>query len=750
MNVKIEILEISPRIKYLKNNTSEVLSISLQYGKNSSKILDLEKAIKEQQKINLLINPNTIIKLILLRNNSNIIGMSEFIASSGTKWLNLKEYRNSNNNDNLLTISSLNIKNENSNEKNTVENYTNLNSNEKNNNLLYTSIKNSTIDISSSILKTNIKTTLNFAESFANNIKIKILMKIDSKNKKIFNKNVSSKSPMTITRGNTKINYTMSDKNETNYQENHKKNSMKNIKQRINKSNNIISDNSFRSKKNLKTNSTSAIKLSLKKIINSKISINLIDTTLNSNQKSKSRSKIKNIKDSHDKSLGEHKKQKTQYNFYNKKPYIIDENEKNNNINQNNNNTITNETTNKKIEDLIIDNNFKDKLKSDEIINPSSFNFGSSQTITANNSLLKTSFQKDSDKINPITNNDNLKEIPSPFYHFNILNIEKNCNNKNINNDSLPLFNNKNEKNENNNESISFNYSKSFNENEIINNYETIKNDVIIYYTKEYLNSISNDMLLLELKIIVEKIFQLKMEYQNQYKLIFKNYITHKNLIKLTEKKYINIAKKINKLQMKKIFFIFQNNNSIIFNSGLSQFLQTGKSILNDNEFNIWNNLFNNKLPKNEKNGDKKSKLIELFLLICDKNVNGLNSLSKRYFLDLKRRNNNNNSNNINTNNTNNINVNKIKNDLEQNKSDINSLVTIQNINNDNCIEKDRFSNNSNKSKTVKNNLKLKKFYENNKIPNRVENKMKTKDYLYLNSKSSEKRTKKDKSINKI
>ena len=750
MNVKIEILEISPRIKYLKNNTSEVLSISLQYGKNSSKILDLEKAIKEQQKINLLINPNTIIKLILLRNNSNIIGMSEFIASSGTKWLNLKEYRNSNNNDNLLTISSLNIKNENSNEKNTVENYTNLNSNEKNNNLLYTSIKNSTIDISSSILKTNIKTTLNFAESFANNIKIKVLMKIDSKNKKIFNKNVSSKSPMTITRGNTKINYTMSDKNETNYQENHKKNSMKNIKQRINKSNNIISDNSFRSKKNLKTNSTSAIKLSLKKIINSKISINLIDTTLNSNQKSKSRSKIKNIKDSHDKSLGEHKKQKTQYNFYNKKPYIIDENEKNNNINQNNNNTITNETTNKKIEDLIIDNNFKDKLKSDEIINPSSFNFGSSQTITANNSLLKTSFQKDSDKINPITNNDNLKEIPSPFYHFNILNIEKNCNNKNINNDSLPLFNNKNEKNENNNESISFNYSKSFNENEIINNYETIKNDVIIYYTKEYLNSISNDMLLLELKIIVEKIFQLKMEYQNQYKLIFKNYITHKNLIKLTEKKYINIAKKINKLQMKKIFFIFQNNNSIIFNSGLSQFLQTGKSILNDNEFNIWNNLFNNKLPKNEKNGDKKSKLIELFLLICDKNVNGLNSLSKRYFLDLKRRNNNNNSNNINTNNTNNINVNKIKNDLEQNKSDINSLVTIQNINNDNCIEKDRFSNNSNKSKTVKNNLKLKKFYENTKIPNRVENKMKTKDYLYLNSKSSEKRTKKDKSINKI
>ena len=750
MNVKIEILEISPRIKYLKNNTSEVLSISLQYGKNSSKILDLEKAIKEQQKINLLINPNTIIKLILLRNNSNIIGMSEFIASSGTKWLNLKEYRNSNNNDNLLTISSLNIKNENSNEKNTVENYTNLNSNEKNNNLLYTSIKNSTIDISSSILKTNIKTTLNFAESFANNIKIKVLMKIDSKNKKIFNKNVSSKSPMTITRGNTKINYTMSDKNETNYQENHKKNSMKNIKQRINKSNNIISDNSFRSKKNLKTNSTSAIKLSLKKIINSKISINLIDTTLNSNQKSKSRSKIKNIKDSHDKSLGEHKKQKTQYNFYNKKPYIIDENEKNNNINQNNNNTITNETTNKKIEDLIIDNNFKDKLKSDEIINPSSFNFGSSQTITANNSLLKTSFQKDSDKINPITNNDNLKEIPSPFYHFNILNIEKNCNNKTINNDSLPLFNNKNEKNENNNESISFNYSKSFNENEIINNYETIKNDVIIYYTKEYLNSISNDMLLLELKIIVEKIFQLKMEYQNQYKLIFKNYITHKNLIKLTEKKYINIAKKINKLQMKKIFFIFQNNNSIIFNSGLSQFLQTGKSILNDNEFNIWNNLFNNKLPKNEKNGDKKSKLIELFLLICDKNVNGLNSLSKRYFLDLKRRNNNNNSNNINTNNTNNINVNKIKNDLEQNKSDINSLVTIQNINNDNCIEKDRFSNNSNKSKTVKNNLKLKKFYENTKIPNRVENKLKTKDYLYLNSKSSEKRTKKDKSINKI
>ena len=73
MNVYIEILEISPRIKYIKNNPTETLSLLLNSGSNSLKINDLEKAIKEQQKINLLISPRSAIKLSLIRNNTTVI-----------------------------------------------------------------------------------------------------------------------------------------------------------------------------------------------------------------------------------------------------------------------------------------------------------------------------------------------------------------------------------------------------------------------------------------------------------------------------------------------------------------------------------------------------------------------------------------------------------------------------------------------------------------------------------------------------
>ena len=109
MNVKIEFFLILPRIKYLKTNPSEIISISLHSGKNVSKIYDLEKAIKDQQKTNLTIHPNNTIKLSLIKNNSNIMGMAEFSPSNETKWLNIKEYRNICSNENLLTISSANI-----------------------------------------------------------------------------------------------------------------------------------------------------------------------------------------------------------------------------------------------------------------------------------------------------------------------------------------------------------------------------------------------------------------------------------------------------------------------------------------------------------------------------------------------------------------------------------------------------------------------------------------------------------------
>jgi hypothetical protein len=730
MNVNIEILEISPRVKYLKNNPSDILSVSLHSGKNISKIPDLEKAIKELQKINLIINAKNTIKLTLIRNNSTIIGITEFTPTNETKWLNLKEYKTISNYENMLTISSHKVKK---------DNLFTESSHEKISNYYLNTIKNTTIEANSSIQKYNKKSTINFGDACLNNIKIKILMKIDSKSKKKINKNLSLKTASSLNRGSSQIILNVCDKNRTinKNTDNNNNISMKDINEITHKDSNVIKDNSLKLKKKLKNaKSTSSIKLSLNQFTpnSNKFSLNAIYANINSNNKKKLN------KNSDNKSLVD-RKQKTQYNFNTKKSYLKDENEKNIIINQNYyNNTITFETNNKKIEDLIIDNNFKDKLKSDEIINPSNFHIANNKTIEANNInidndiLLKASYQKNLNEINPI-NRELLKEIS--FNNLNLLNKEENNeiklkgkkNNSSLNVPSMNydyyLYNNT-DKNRNN--KYSLNALISYHDDEMIKNFERIKNDTIIYYTKEYLNSIHDDVLLLELNLIIDKILNLKFEYQKEYKFFLNNYIYCKKYIKYRQQKYINIMKKNNKLQIKKARFNFNNNNYTLFNPEKEKLFLSPKTILDNNETNIWDNLLNNKIIQ-KINDTKKNKMNNLFLFICEKNINSLNSLTKKYYLDIKNKIDNNNSNN---NNNKNIKV--------MPSSELTSLITIQNINNENEKDENIRTLNSFTSKTIKNNLKTKKFYQNLKTTNRDENKKIQKNNLFLNSKSTEKK----------
>ena len=709
MNVKIEILDISPKASHLKNNQAETISMLIKYEKNVLKY-DLEKVLKDQQKISVLINPNNIIKLILLRDNSRILGLTDFYPSYGTRWLNIKGTKNIQNIENSLALSCENIK---------TENFIDKNNNTEN----YNTIKNNIIDISTSFAKGNTKSSINIPDPFINNnnirIKIKTSMKNKSKNKTNIKKNTYSKSPATLTRGRSNIIINPSVKNYTT-NKHHKNNhaSMKNIKEKIDM------DNLLRIKKNLKnTNSSSSIKLSLNQIINEndKISLNVKDTILNSNKNYKSKSKIKKVKDN-EMSLNEQQKQKTQNNFYVRKPIMSLENEKNENNRNNNyyNNTITIETNNKKIEDLIIDNNFKDKLKLDEIINPSSFNLGNSQTISVydknnDNSILKSSQDKNINFVN--------KEISKSISSLNNINIlnDENMNKNNCSKISSEIKNN------------SSNYSISSDENELMNNFETLKNDVIIYYTKEYLKSINDDMLLLEVILIIEKILQLKFEYQKQYKTLFIKFKKYKNNMIITKKKSINIIKKNNKLQLIKNSLEFKKNNINLFISGNKQYLSSQKQLLDNKDADICNNLLKNKIS-DESEIIKKDKIINLFIDICEKNVNSLNSLTKRYYTDLKKKNESKNKNKV---------------EQQQLQTNTNSLVTIPNSNNNN--EKAKGSSSSAKSHILKNNkFKIRKFNENIKTISN-ENKLRIKNNFYMDSKSSEKkRPRFDKFLNKI
>ena len=717
MNVKIEFLEISPRIKYLKTNPSEIISISLHTGNNNPKIFDLEKAIKEQQKINLLVISTNTIKLSLLKNNSNIIGTVEFSPSTGTKWLNIKECKNISNNENVLTTSSHKMKIENINDINNTNYY------------YFTTIKNNTIENNSSLKKYNTKSIISFPDAcINNNIKLKISMKIyhhhnksNKSNKKAI-KNNSINSQSTLTRGSSQIILYLPERNSTINRSSKNKNiSMSNINDKITP-NYIITDNSLRLKKKLKNaKSTSSIKLSINNIMNdnkNKLSLNTIYTTINSNNKNK----IKKAKEN--KSLID-QKQKTLYNFNPKKSYMNEENEKNNYFLNNNNyynNTINIESNNKKIEDLIIDNNFKNKLKTDEIINP----------INPSNSILKTTttFQNNINKKCPI---DGDKLSNNHISSINKVNTKKN-------NSSISVPDIKNDYNlidgitkmNNYKDIVLSSFLVSIEDNEFVKNFESIKNDVIIYYTKEYLNSIKDDMISLELKLLIEKILQLKFEYQKQIKYLFQNFINFKKDLKYLHENHIGVVKKNNKLQSKKMNNLFINNNLNIILLGNKQYLSAEKTIIDKNE----KSLINNSLKKNEnKHNDninnKKHKLIPIFIFICGKNINNLNSLTKRYYFEIKNKNQRN----------------KVEDISEMCNSELSALITLQNINsNDKDKDKDKEDNNDLfNTKTIKADIKAKKYYENIKTTNKGNNKKKTKYNLFFNSKSTDKKSKKKK-----
>ena len=724
MNLKFEILEISPRIKYLKCNQTDIISVLLHSGKNITKIYDIEKSIKEKQKNNLLINRNNLLKLTLIRNNTNILGVTEFSPSNEIKWLNL--HKDLYSNDNLLTISSHKIKSNNLNnyQENSIEKYNNY----------YLNTNTNTIDLSCNIKQpSNLKATINYADAYINSIKIKVSMKINSIPK--INKNISIKTATSLTRGGSQILLNISDKNRTINKNIPIKNQNDKMTQNI---------NSMQLKKKLKNvKSSSSIKIPFNNFIRTnKFSLNTLYANINSNNKSKIG------KNNNNQSLLD-KKQKTQYNFTNKKSYLIDENEKTNIINPSfNNNTITFENNNKKIEDLIIDNNFKNKLKSDEIINPDNYHMTTNQTIELYNSkndksLSKTNYTKSHSRISTIKREIS-KEITS-FYNYEFLSKENSeikvrakKRNASMNipdvNYNFPLFNgiSKIKKNKSISSTNCDTFNK-YNDDDSMKYFEKIKNDIIFYYTKEYLNSLNRDGLLLELNLFIEKIFNLKIEYQNQYNLLFNSFINHRKYIKLTQKKSIIVNKKNNKLQSKKLNNIYLNDNIKLFSPGYKQFVSSGKLLFKNNEFDIWGNFIN--LNSSNLEDIKKTKMNNLFLKICERNINNLNSLSRRYYLDIKQKKEHQN------------------NDSKEKKlSELSVLVTIQN-NNNHEIDKEENNqaiNNLYNTKTSKNIKKSKKFYQNLKTTTRDDRKNQ-KYSIFLNSKSTEKKKiKKEKFPNKI
>ena len=109
MNAEICIVEVSPKLKHLRNNLTDIISIYFITDNYSIKKEDAEKAIINKEKIIIPLKEtkNKSIKCSLIRNN-NIIGKGEFVPVEGLKWYTLNDNKNNTSLESLITSSTSN------------------------------------------------------------------------------------------------------------------------------------------------------------------------------------------------------------------------------------------------------------------------------------------------------------------------------------------------------------------------------------------------------------------------------------------------------------------------------------------------------------------------------------------------------------------------------------------------------------------------------------------------------------------
>ena len=244
--------------------------------------------------------------------------------------------------------------------------------------------------------------------------------------------------------------------------------------------------------------------------------------------------------------------------------------------------------------------------------------------------------------------------------------VDKNYEND-IDNDEIIIGNNKNKKNDNNMNSLLnkispsktniieideissfFNRNKDEEEYDINNNFENIKADFGIMYIDEYDKMINDDMLLLELQLLFEKILDLENSYHEEYANFIKKFHENKNFISLITDKYKEIQKKI--FNLLKIREKLNGINQL--NSFLATQEKGNKSCLkeiNDKEINLWENMLigvgnNCKFKKYGDVNNNKKDIKELFKkIVFDKYSslkNNLNDIENKIVINLMKKNN--------------------------------------------------------------------------------------------------------------
>ena len=423
MEVKIRIVEISPKLKSFKNNPKDIISISFISDNYSVKIEDLDKAILSNDKI--IINLKELkesknnnifqpIKYSLIRNNNSILSTGEFTPTEGVKWYKLNEIKNNISKESLVTSSTSNgnIKNNNNTNKNrrthNLSDSHNAYSNEPMSNY-YSKNNFNQLTNSSALTILKIKFSINFLNKNANSnnnnnhnlIKKNTKEASESSSKYdeiIFDKDIFGEEDNTITElDNSKLN---------------QKNKGLTTSKKFN--NQTVFSNGIQSKK-ISKKKIDFITLQNQKILGGLENSNNAKTIV-ANMNNKALSPLRKTNNSKTKKfLNEDIRMKTSMGF-NKVKRVYEENE-NKEISKKSSNNINDEIPRKinsseRIEDEIFDQNFKNYLKNDEILKSSRTN--SNKNVNQNNGIKEQNNQN--------TFNTNANDILQPTDRSKITN----------------------------------------------------------------------------------------------------------------------------------------------------------------------------------------------------------------------------------------------------------------------------------------------------------------------------------------
>jgi hypothetical protein len=190
---------------------------------------------------------------------------------------------------------------------------------------------------------------------------------------------------------------------------------------------------------------------------------------------------------------------------------------------------------------------------------------------------------------------------------FNIINNNTNSNsNSNINNN------------------INNNYISITEENLINSSFENNKYDFNLLYVDHYTDSVPDDMLILEIKLLMEKILELQKSYHKELDIILNKYFLHKFNYKNIMSKYDIIRKKIALFQK-----FMEKKNRRETDNYLGVYHKKNFQDVNDinkTEFIIWKMMMN--VNGENVSKDRKEKLKEIFKISVFKKFNKMKNLS--------------------------------------------------------------------------------------------------------------------------